>query len=83
MIADVILGADHGDRFYDGWRLHLTGGNNFRHDVAVTAVYKGNRADKPKPKHLKALREHLVKTWGAVVAEGQEADDAVVIKHSL
>ena len=80
MIADVILCADHDDRFYDGWSLHLTGGNNFRHDVAVTAVYKGNRADKPKPKHLKALREHLVKNWGAVIAEGQEADDAIVIE---
>ena len=80
MVADVILGADHDDRFYDEWSLHLTGSNNFRNEVAVTAVYKGNRANKPKPKHLKALREHLVKTWGAIIAEGQEADDAVVIE---
>lgn len=80
MIADVILGADHDDRFYNEWSLHLTGGNNFRKDIAVTAVYKGNRADKPKPKHLIPLREYLVDKWGAVIAEGQEADDAVVIE---
>jgi len=64
--------------FVDQWKLYLTGSNNFRVDIAKTAVYKGNRLA-PKPQHLPALRQHLVDEWGAVVIEGQEADDAVAI----
>lgn len=60
--------------------FYLTGKNNFRYDIAKTVPYKGNRKDKPKPKHLPLLREYLEKAWGAEVAQGQEADDAIVIK---
>ena len=80
MVSDIFTGADHGDRFYKEASLHLTGSNNFRNEIAVTAVYKGNRSNKPKPKHLKALRKHLVDEWSAVIAEGQEADDAITIE---
>jgi DNA polymerase-1 len=62
--------------FVDQWKFYLTGGNNYRFDIAKTAVYKGNRLA-PKPQHLPALRQHLVDEWGAVVIEGSEADDAV------
>jgi DNA polymerase-1 len=33
--------------------------------------------DKVKPKHLAAVRQHLVDHWGAVVYDGIEADDAI------
>ena len=62
--------------FVDDWKFYLTGGNNYRFDIAKTAVYKGNRIA-PKPQHLPALRKHLVDEWGAVIVEGIEADDAV------
>jgi hypothetical protein len=75
-VTDILLGIDHDDRFYDDWHLYLTGSNNFRLDIAKTAVYKGNRTA-PKPPHHKELREHLVKHWGAIVFEGIEADDAI------
>lgn len=73
------------DTVYDGcyvdcWSLHLTGKGNFREAIATTAVYKGNRLDTPKPKHHAVLREHLIKEWDAVVAQGQEADDAIAIE---
>lgn len=64
----------------DSWKLFLTGKTNFRNDIAVTVPYKGNRADKVKPKHLATLRKHLVKEWGASISEGQEADDAIAIE---
>ena len=80
-LNDIItVGVDntYPDCFVDSWKLFLTGKTNFRHEVAVTAVYKGNRTA-PKPKHLQALREHMMKEWGASVSEGQEADDDVAI----
>jgi L-rhamnose isomerase len=62
----------------DDYKGFLTGKGNFRNDIAVTAPYKGQRvADKPV--HYKALREHLVNSWGFTVTEGIEADDAVGI----
>jgi hypothetical protein len=75
-VTDILLRVDHDDRFYDSWRLYLTGKDNFRLEIAKTAVYKGNRTA-PKPPHHKELREHLVSEWGAVVYNGIEADDAI------
>jgi hypothetical protein len=53
--------------------LFLTGKQNFRYDIAVTAPYKGNRKDKAKPKHLPILREYLQKAWGATVSDGSRS----------
>jgi len=58
----------------------LTGKTNFRHDIAVTEPYKGNRKDVKKPKHLPLLREYLQTAWGATVSDGQEADDDIAIR---
>lgn len=60
--------------------LVLTGGDNFRVDVAVTKPYKGNRT-KPKPTHYSAIRKHLETKYNAVVTEGEEADDYVGYRH--
>ena len=56
----------------------LTGKGNFRDSIAVTVPYKGQRVSE-KPVHLKALRCHLVTSWGFTVVQGIEADDAVGI----
>lgn len=66
--------------YVDEWKLFLTGKGNFRNDIAITAPYKGNRADKVKPKHLAALRKHLMREWKADMSEGQEADDSIAIE---
>ena len=60
--------------------LFLTGKVNYRHDIAVTAPYKGNRKDVKKPTHLPLLREYLQTAWGASVSDGQEADDDIAIR---
>jgi 5'-3' exonuclease len=83
LIVDVLMcGVDniYPDCFVDSWSMHLTGKNNFRYQIATTVPYKGNRVDKPKPKHLAFLRSHLVKEWGATISEGEEADDTIAIE---
>lgn len=50
--------------------------NNFRYNVAKTLPYKGNRTA-PKPKHYDYIRTVLMEIPGAIIAEGQEADDTI------
>jgi len=64
-------------RGYDGY---LTGSNNFRNEIAVTAPYKGNRKDVAKPVHYQLLRDYLQHQWGFVMIQDQEADDAIGIR---
>lgn len=52
-------------------------GKTFRHDIAVTAPYKGNRVAE-KPKFYNELRQYLVEECDAVLSgEGYEADDYI------
>ncbi len=60
------------------WTTYLTGKTNFRHEVAVTEKYKGNRK-KDKPIHINLLRDYLVSSWNGVVSDGNEADDEIAI----
>lgn len=73
LVTNIVYFEANCDEF-DGY---LTGSNNFRKNIATIKEYKGNRKQ-PKPKHLQALRDHLVK-MGCVVVDGQEADDAIGI----
>lgn len=56
----------------------LTGSNNYRKEIAVTAPYKGNRVQE-RPVHYQLVRDYLVSAWGCEVINGQEADDAIGI----
>lgn len=58
--------------------LYLTGGGNFRYELATIKPYKGHRGEKPK--HLAGVREHLEDKWNAEVITGEEADDAIAKK---
>lgn len=73
-IEDMLLFNGFGD-----YELFLTGGGNYRNEVAVTAEYKGNRKA-GKPVHYKALRQYLLDKWNAKLIEGQEADDEIGIR---
>lgn len=67
-------------------RVFLTGGEadkgapdyipNFRIATGTILPYKGNRVQ-PKPLHYQAIREYLMKQWGAKLCFGYEADDAL------
>ena len=63
------------------FEFYLTGKENYRFDIAVTKPYKGNRKAE-KPVHLQALRNHLVDVWGAVISDGNEADDMLAIRQT-
>jgi len=74
---ETMLWEDLQTESYQGY---LTGKDNFRNDIAVTAPYKGNRTA-PKPKHLQFIRDYLISAWDFKVSEGQEADDEIAIEH--
>lgn len=64
-------------------KFYITGYNNFRFEIAKTYPYKGNREKLKRPKHLQALRDHIIVKWDAEVSEGMEADDIVCIMAYL
>ena len=61
-------------------KLYLTGKGNFRHTIAKVQEYKGGRKA-VKPHHWKYIRSYMEAKWGAVVIDGMEADDALVIEQ--
>ena len=60
--------------------IFLTGGVNFRNEIAVTKPYKGGR--KEKPFHYKNARAYIMSLPGAVMTDGIEADDAMAIEQT-
>ena len=59
------------------YQVYLTGKGNFRYEVAKT--YKAQRTA-PKPSLLPWCREYLRWEWGAIVSQGEEADDLIAIE---
>lgn len=59
------------------YKVYLSGDNNFRYNLYPD--YKAHRRDKPKPKHLEYLREHLLVNHPSDMADGIEADDSLGI----
>lgn len=74
-IEEVLFGSQASE-----YECFLTGGNNFR--KKIYPAYKHNRKNTPRPKHLQALRQHLIDVEGAVVSDGQEADDELGIRQT-
>jgi len=77
-LMDYILGKTLIFARPDEYEVFLTGGNNFRFEIAKSAPYKGNRKGE-KPIHLPLVRDHMVNKWGATVSDGEEADDLIGI----
>lgn len=80
-LVSNVLNATQADTYLG----FLGGQGNFRHAVATTKPYKGNRS-KEQPEWLQQWKtpicEHLVKEWGMQVVDGIEADDALSITHA-
>jgi hypothetical protein len=62
----------------DGFELFLSGGTNYRNEIAVTHPYKGQRFA-PKPYHWKTVGDILQEDYGAYIVHGAEADDALSV----
>lgn len=54
---------------------------NYRTSLATIQPYKGNRTNDVKPYHYKTIRKILVEEYGAIMVEGQEADDQIAIEQ--
>lgn len=78
-LMDYIVGQTVVFPTKDNLECYLTGRGNFRFEVAKTTPYKGNRKDVVKPTNLPEARQHLIDKWGAVVSQGEEADDLIGI----
>ncbi len=64
---------------FDRLELWLTGKGNFREELATIRGYKENRKDNVRPVHYKGIRRYMRERWGAQVARGWEADDALAM----
>lgn len=69
------------DKFSDKLAVYLTGSGNFREALATIQPYKGNRDPTHKPKYYKEIKEYMIRTYGAEVIEGMEADDAMAMEQ--
>lgn len=62
-------------------RIYLGGSRNFR--KLLDPSYKANRLSQPRPVHLDAVRDYMVRKWGAkVVTEAYEVDDRLAMEAS-
>ena len=57
-------------------------GGTFRHRIATTREYKGNRKETRRPTYEKEIREFIQSQWSSVVAEDEEADDLLGIAQT-
>lgn len=62
----------------DGFEGFLSGGTNYRNEIATTHPYKGQRYA-PKPYHWATVGEILLGDYGAYTVHGAEADDALSV----
>ena len=63
--------------------VYLSGGENYRFDIATERPYKGNRDGAPKPVHYAAILKHIKKQFPHQVSDGQEADDDLGIAQTV
>lgn len=59
--------------------VYISKGTNFRHDIATTRPYKGNRTKDSKPLYYKELKEYMLSIGTPVI--GIEADDMMGIRQ--
>ena len=62
------------------YNIYLTPKTTFRNKVRED--YKNNRKGKPKPVHIKAIRDYLINNYKAKVVDNIEADDALGLSQN-
>lgn len=78
--ASTIINGYLSDTKADDFTIFLTGDSNFRYKVYPE--YKAHRLKMPKPRHLQAVKEAVARNWGAVVTDGNEADDELAFAQT-
>lgn len=62
--------------------IYYGGKDNFREQIATIQKYKGNRNPDQRPIYYEELKLRLKSKYGAIQAQGQEADDELGIKFT-
>lgn len=60
-------------------KVALSGGRCFRHEIAKTRPYKGNRDNARRPTFEQEIRDYLIANYDTTVAQDEEADDLLGI----
>ena len=63
----------------DDYKFFISGGGNFRKEIATIREYKGNRKRQRQPIHYQELKRYICENHPFEIVEGQEADDALGI----
>lgn len=66
----------------ESFEVFLSGGSNYRYDIAKTDPYKGQRKGE-KPYHWETVGEILKRDFDAYTVHGAEADDALSVYARL
>jgi 5'-3' exonuclease len=74
LIEDIVEAAGANE-----YTIYLTGKGNFREEIAKRQPYKESRDKEDRPFHYENLKAYLTFSYEAVIVEGMEADDAMVI----
>lgn len=63
-------------------KIYLSDGKNFRHEIAKTREYKGNRKVEHRPAYEHDIKKYLRENYDTMVAENEEADDLMAIAQT-
>lgn len=63
-------------------KCYLSGGTNYRYEIAKTRPYKGNRDKSHRPFHEEAIKNYIKGQWDTITTDGIEADDALGIEQT-
>lgn len=78
--VDKILSGYLTDTQATDFTVFITGEGNFRYDIYPE--YKATRLKQPRPRHLQATKDHVVRAWDAKIAVGNEADDELAFAQT-
>jgi hypothetical protein len=63
-------------------KVYLSSPKNFRHAIATTRPYKGNRKVEHRPTYEEDIKEYIKTTYDTYVGEDEEADDLMGIAQT-
>ena len=63
-------------------KMYMSSRRNFRHDLAVTRPYKGNRDPSHRPTHEEKIKDFIKGKWDTTTGDNEEADDLLGIAQT-
>lgn len=81
-LVESILSATGTSEFDAEVYLSPANGKTFRHDLARTRPYKGQRDQSHRPTYEAELRDYLIENYKTRIADYEEADDLLAIEQT-